>query len=182
MIKKYWKILLVAVGALVSAAFYLLTPEAESVMVRSLEPETADFLLIDGEDTVPSVSPETVTEEKGLTELEKREIEEIVRRCISEEIESAVAASVRTEITKLRDDGTFTEALYTYADTQAGLVNLNKASADELKSLSGIGDAKASAILRYREENGDFKSIEELLNVNGISEKLFESIRNDITV
>ena len=182
MIKKYWKTLLVAVGAFVSAAFYLFTPEAERIIERSIEPENGQFLLI-SEETVESADvPEPAVSDGGFTELQKEQIEEIVKKCISEEIEKSVAASVRTEITKLRDDGTLTEALYEYADSQSGLININKADAAELKSLPGIGDAKAASVIKYREENGDFKSIEELLNVSGISEKLLESIRNDITV
>lgn len=182
MIKKYWKILLVAVGAFVSAAFYLFTPEAGSVIKRGIEPETDDFLLIVDETGESVNDPESGVSCGGLTDLQAEQIEEIVRRCVSEEIEKAVAMSVRTEITKLRDDGTLTEALYMYADTQSGLININKADAAELKSLSGIGDAKAASIIKYREENGDFNSIEELLNVNGISERILDGIKNDITV
>lgn len=185
MIKKYWKIVLLAVGALVSAAFYLLSPESGEFVERGVYPkekETVEFELIGEKVEETGMNGEQVTADAGFTELQKAQMEEIVRNCISSEIERSVTDSVRDVITELRDDGTLAQALYTYADIQAGLININNANSDELKSLPGIGDAKAASIIRYREENGGFQSVDELLNVNGISEKILESIRNDITV
>lgn len=65
---------------------------------------------------------------------------------------------------------------------QIGKVNLNKASKEELMTLPGIGEAKADSILRYREENGGFKSIEELMEIEGIKSGVFQKIQDDITV
>lgn len=56
------------------------------------------------------------------------------------------------------------------------------ASVEELQSLSGIGLSKAEAIVHYREENGNFDSIDDIKNVSGIGESLFEKIKNFITV
>ena len=61
-------------------------------------------------------------------------------------------------------------------------ININTATLEELKTLSGIGDAKANAIIEYRTKNGNFKSIEDLINVSGISESLFSKIKENITV
>lgn len=61
-------------------------------------------------------------------------------------------------------------------------ININSASKETLTSLSGIGDAKAQKIIDYRNENGLFKSIEDLKNISGISEKLFEQIKEFITI
>ncbi len=63
-----------------------------------------------------------------------------------------------------------------------GLVNINSATAEELKTLNGIGEAKAEAIISYREENGAFRSIDEIMNVTGIGESLFLNIKESITV
>lgn len=61
-------------------------------------------------------------------------------------------------------------------------ININTASLEELQKLSGIGASKAEAIIKYRDKVGKFKSIEELLEVDGIGEKLYEEIKNSITV
>ncbi len=61
-------------------------------------------------------------------------------------------------------------------------VNINTAGAQELMTLSGIGESRAEAILSYREENGMFSSIEDIKNVSGIGEGIFERIKNMITV
>ena len=49
-------------------------------------------------------------------------------------------------------------------------------------TVEGIGESKADSIIKYREENGNFKTIEDIKNVSGIGELLFEKIKNYITV
>lgn len=61
-------------------------------------------------------------------------------------------------------------------------VNLNTADSAALQTLSGIGEAKAEAILAYREEHGGFSSIEEIMNVPGIKESTFSNIKDKIAV
>jgi len=65
---------------------------------------------------------------------------------------------------------------------QSNKININKASLEDLKKLSGIGDVKGQAIIDYREENGPFTDIEELKEVSGIGEKTFEKIRDQISI
>lgn len=60
-------------------------------------------------------------------------------------------------------------------------ININTATLDELMSINGLGEAKAKAIIKYREENGYFKIIDDLLNVSGIGEALFEKFKEYIT-
>lgn len=64
----------------------------------------------------------------------------------------------------------------------AGPVNINTATAAELEALSGVGPKTAEAIVEYREANGPFESIEDIVNVPGIGEGTFEKIRDKITV
>ena len=63
-----------------------------------------------------------------------------------------------------------------------GRVNLNHASKEELMMLSGIGEAKADAIIKYREEHGGFQSIEEIMDIEGIKEGVFQKIKDQIKV
>jgi len=62
------------------------------------------------------------------------------------------------------------------------IIDINKASAEELKTLDGIGDALSEKIIEYRENNGPFKSIDELKNVSHIGDKLFSKIKDYVKV
>ncbi len=63
----------------------------------------------------------------------------------------------------------------------ASPVNINTADAKTIgEALSGIGMKKAQAIVKYREEKGAFKAVEELVNVDGIGEKTVEKIKSDV--
>ncbi len=63
-----------------------------------------------------------------------------------------------------------------------GLININTADESELMTLTGIGEGKARAIISYREEHGNFKSIEEIKNVSGIGDATFNKFKDSITV
>ena len=62
------------------------------------------------------------------------------------------------------------------------LININTADLEQLKEITGIGNIKAQSIIDYREANGGFKSLEELKNVDGIGDKTFEKIKEQITL
>lgn len=64
----------------------------------------------------------------------------------------------------------------------SGLININTAASFELDSLPGIGPTTAGKIIAYREENGPFRSIEDIINVSGIGPGIYERIKDLITV
>ena len=68
------------------------------------------------------------------------------------------------------------------ASTFTGIVNINTASAADLEALPGIGAKTAARIIEYRQKNGPFKKIEELMNVRGVGEKNFLKLKPQITV
>jgi len=75
------------------------------------------------------------------------------------------------------------------AGTQAGTtetelsgININTASKEQLMNLPGIGEAKAESILRYRESSGGFRTIEDIMQVEGIKEGLFYKMQEQICV
>jgi comEA protein len=61
-------------------------------------------------------------------------------------------------------------------------ININKAASEELMKLTGIGESKAQAIITYREQAHDFKTIEELMEVKGIGPKIFEKIKEHLVL
>ncbi len=68
------------------------------------------------------------------------------------------------------------------ASSAGALININLATADELQTLSGVGEATAKAIIEDRQNNGQFTCVEDLMRVPGIGEKKFEKIRDRICV
>ncbi len=64
----------------------------------------------------------------------------------------------------------------------AGLININSANAEKLCELPGIGEETAEKIIAYRQKNGAFIEVEDLLNIEGIGKTKFERIRDYITV
>ena len=86
--------------------------------------------------------------------------------------------------------GTVTAFLVLFAGPAAWLwaqapekpVDLNQASLDQLTELPGIGPTTAQRIVEYREKNGPFRKIEDLMNVRGIGEKKFLRLKDRITV
>lgn len=64
----------------------------------------------------------------------------------------------------------------------AAIVNINTASAAEFENLPGIGAKTAARIVEYRQKNGPFKKVEELMNVRGLGEKNFLKLKAQLTV
>lgn len=78
-------------------------------------------------------------------------------------------------------EGTSSASPAASSNAGTGLININTASADELKTLNGIGDAMAGRIIEFRSAN-PFKSIEDIMSVEGIGSKTYEKIKDQITV
>lgn len=67
-------------------------------------------------------------------------------------------------------------------DADGGLVNINTAGINELTTLPGIGQSRAESIISYRENNGKFQSIEDIMNISGIKQAAFSKIKDYICV
>ena len=85
-----------------------------------------------------------------------------------------------TQVTSNKDNNSSNNA--TQSDSQGSKININTADLKELDDIPGVGEATANKILSYRDENGEFKSIEEIKNVNGIGDKKFENMKDLICV
>ena len=101
--------------------------------------------------------------------------EEINNACIKEE-------DIVNFIEDIKDDKQDTKDEIKEEIQENKKISINTASIDELQTLSGIGESKALSIIKYREEYGLFNTIEDIMNVPGIGEALFEKIKDDITI
>lgn len=99
---------------------------------------------------------------------------EQVRICTREETDRLKEQGVQ--------DGETAQSGETAQNGKEALVNLNTAGRQELMTLTGIGEAKADAILAYRQEHGGFQTIEEIMEISGIKEAVFLQIKDRITV
>ena len=68
------------------------------------------------------------------------------------------------------------------AATSSDKISLNKATKEQLLSLPGIGESKANAIVAYRTEHGSFQKIEDIMNISGIKNGVFDKIKDKITI
>lgn len=100
---------------------------------------------------------------KEIEEAKKQDVIVVETPCVCEEI---------------KNDACFTEK----EESSSKIININTATKDQLMTLNGIGEAKATAIIEYRTINGKFKDINDLIQVDGISETLFDKIKETITV
>ncbi|AFI83955.1 competence protein ComEA [Methylophaga nitratireducenticrescens] len=73
-------------------------------------------------------------------------------------------------------------SLVSFSALAADKININTASADELQLLNGVGPSTANAIVQYREQNGAFTQVEDLVNIKGIGEKKVAKIAENVTV
>ena len=125
-----------------------------------------------------------IKNEKSHTAKENTVMYSIEKNNSKSETESGTSTlkSQKTTKTKLTK-ATKTTKVSTEKETKAELLlplDINKASYEQLCVLSGIGDKLAQEIIAYREQNGGFNNIEEILNVYGIGENIFENIKENI--
>lgn len=210
MLKTYKWVLVAGTAALGLAGSFLLgnqsaqTQESEVALplVSSTEPETSSSKMPE-EKEVPETSGDIVIDVKGAVEqpgLYTLPISARVNDAIQAAgglLDTADPKSVNLA-QKLTDEAIVYVAtkeeglsvLATASPTPSGspssassdLVNLNTATESDLQTISGIGAKRAADIIAYREDNGGFKSVDDLNNVSGIGDKTLESIRPYVTV
>ena len=90
-----------------------------------------------------------------------------------EEIEDSITSSKSVETSS---------SITSSVDSKSSKININKATQSELESIPGIGPSTALKIINYREENGKFSSIEDIKNVSGIGEAKYSKMKDYITI
>lgn len=100
--------------------------------------------------------------------------------------EDMIVVLSKTELKKVNSTNTTTSSNVTKNPTEMQeigqkKISLNKATKEELMTLSGIGEAKALSIIAYRTEK-PFTDISEIINISGIGEAIYEKIKDNITI
>ena len=183
--KNIWKLVFMAAGIAISAAFYVSEGEgrisagAGETPVLFEEPEKQETA---ASDIVQESAPDTDEDAAG----REKETEAPLSR---EELEKLVRTAVREELMDICRDGYLEQALEeaaeasrAEAEARKGMVDLNSAGKEELMTLEGIGEKRAGDIIAYREQHGGFRSIEEIKQVSGIKESSYAKIADKIYV
>ncbi len=115
-----------------------------------------------------------ITDEMVIIIYSKSEVKDFEKTKETEKI--VQEKCIKKDENALKNDACITDSAKT-----SGKVSINTATKEELMTLTGIGDSKAEDIIKYREENGPFKTIEDIKNVSGIGDSLFAKIKENIT-
>ena len=156
------KYVITAAGFLLAAVFYLRgnDPREETILLTSVQEEAISCTCGNGVGEESEPEPESSEPEQPEPEPQQEP-----------EPEPEPSREPETAEPEAESSG-----------DRRGLVDLNRAGKEELMTLPGIGASRAEAIIRYRQEYGDFAHIEEIMNISGIKEKAFEKIKDSITV
>jgi len=181
-VNKLWKAVIICVGIVVAVVLYLRSQNT----LKNTEKESIAI-----EEEVPGENGTEISSGQadggaGFTETQKAELRAMLEEALEGACGNTVETSVRTALEnclkQMTEDGRLEAAVTSYAGVQSSLINVNTAGQEELIRLNGIGEAKARAIIAYREEHGPFQDISELVNVSGISNATLEKFRDQVTL
>lgn len=184
---KALKTIIMAAGFIISAAFYVHKGEGREVLSelpeKAAETETACI------DHVAETEVE-LSELHRLSDAQREEVKELIANAM-EELLSELSAGSGSAMTEAAASAatepaapieTAAAEVTEPASRQGGKININTAGKEELMELTGIGEARALAIIEYRETYGGFGYIEEIMNISGIKEAAFSKIKDRICV
>lgn len=207
---KYIKYIIIAVGIVVSAAFYVLSGDAfsgndsEGGIIIAGEALSEDCSVTGGgkiaadsgaDAETPGDFPgnasdnkEAQTDDTSYTAYGQGGIEVNAFSSDAEEkLRALIKAAVREELMAVCEEGYLEQALKestelaaAEAERKAGLININTADKSELMKLDGIGEKRANDIINYREQSGAFASPQDIMKVNGIKQSSYDKIKDKI--
>ena len=96
----------------------------------------------------------------------------------AEKMKDGQPITIRSKKQTAKNEGSDSKAV----QSSSGKININTAGVKELMTLSGIGEAKASDIISYREEHGPFSDISDIMKIQGIKEGIYHKIKDKITI
>ncbi|MGP4061644.1 helix-hairpin-helix domain-containing protein [Halobacillus sp. H74] len=186
LVKKYGWILAII---LIAGVIYLQTPRSETSKVVN---QQSDFHKAENEVKDPEIMKVDVKGEvvrPGVYSVQSgTRVDDVIKEAGG--LTSKADASSVNLAQKLQDEMVIHvtslimngEGSPSQIDVASTKISINRATADEIESLNGIGPSKAAAIVQYREENGPFSSVEDLVEVPGIGEKTVEAFKDKIRV
>lgn len=204
------KYIIIAVGIIISAAFYVLSEEAfsgndsEGGIIIAGEASSWDAFVTGG--GKPAADPRAAAETPGDFQGNAPDNKEAqtgdtsytaygqggvevsaFSSEVEEELKELIRAAVREELTAVCEEGYLEQALKestelaaAEAERKAGLININTADKSELMKLDGIGEKRADDIISYREQSGAFASPQDIMKVNGIKQSSYDKIKDKI--
>src|SRR5699024_7068535 len=176
--------------------FLFLTREKEEIYQADLTPVTTTSnnrnVEENQDEAVVLVDIKGEVSQPGVYELDSearvKDVVELASGCTGKADESLInlAQKVHDEMIRVvhaEDEADFIgNGEASSVDSSVEKVRINYATQEEIETLSGIGPSKAATIIQYREENGLFQTIDDLLEVSGIGEKTLENIRDQIQI
>lgn len=136
----------------------------------------AGGLTANGDTSVVNLSKKII-DEMVIIIYSKSEVESFKQ---TQEVEKQVTEECQTHYEGIINDACISSN--SIENTTVSSLSINTATVEELQTLPGIGEAKAKSIIQYREEHGEFKEIQELKNVDGIGDSIFDQIKDHITL
>lgn len=162
--------------AILTVIGYFMMPKTEETLESKAEESNDIYVHIDGQIKEPGLKK--VKYGTRLYEL----IEEAGGETEEADLSRINLATVLTDEQKVVIPAKITVSDDTSSETKSGLVNINTASKEKLMKLNGIGEGMAERIIKYRQDNGYFNSIDDLKNVSGIGESKFNGLKDEITI
>ncbi|WP_347862709.1 helix-hairpin-helix domain-containing protein [Salimicrobium sp. PL1-032A] len=188
-IRKYWFVGLF--GIIIAVFAYQMSGEEKGTVMMKEEPRLVEDE--EGEDASPAAPEPIIVDIKGSVKrpgvyegtstMRVHEIVDLAGGFTEDADETSVNLAQKIEdemVVLVASTGNSEEG--TSVIEQSDKVRINQAALEEITSINGIGPSKAEAIIAYREENGNFKKIEDLLEVSGIGEKTLENMKEDIQI
>lgn len=159
-------------GQVLTPGIYEMSPSSRVIDVI----EKAGGLTKDANTTVLNLSKK-IKDEMVIIVYSNSEINEFLKT--KEKEEYLMQQCIQKDENSLKNDACICENTTTSVSEK---ISINKATLEQLMTLTGIGESKAQDIITYREKNGPFKKIDDLKNVTGIGESVFDKIKENITL
>ncbi|MBQ2640194.1 MAG: helix-hairpin-helix domain-containing protein [Bacilli bacterium] len=120
-----------------------------------------------------------ITDEMVIIIYSNKEVKDFKK---TKELEASLIAQCKQKDANSLENGACIDGDNKTSKDSNSKVNINSATKEELMTLTGIGEAKADDIINYRNSNGPFSKIEDIKNIKGIGDAIFDKIKDRLTL